>query len=129
MFTLLLTTANCFAATMIKEENINKDNEEYIKKTYSVSTEEENEFLLNLEKQFKIEKKNYEFVDSNKDGGDVTETIDINTSKTIISNTNNTEDILGMFEQELKYSEGGFNGIYKLDTRSLDIKSKYNGYK
>lgn len=127
--TLMLTTANCFASSIIKDEIVNKDNIEYIKRTYSIPTEEENSFLLNLENQFKINKKNYELVDTKKEGGDITETINISTSKTIYSNSNKIDDILSMLEQEIKYDEGGFIGVYKLDIDSLDIKSKYNGYK
>jgi len=90
--TVVLTTANCFAMT--NEQIFTKDDIEYIKRTYSVSQEQEENFLLNLEKEFKIDKKTYQLEDKTKTGGNTTETIDISTTKTIESNSNQLEDIL-----------------------------------
>lgn len=125
--TALLTTANCFA--MVNEEIFTKDNIEYIKRTYSVSQEQEQDFLLNLEKEFKIDKKTYELDDSRKTGGDITETIDISTTKTIKSNSNELSKILEQLPAEIKYNENDFVGVYKLDVNSIIIESQYNGYK
>ena len=129
IFTLLLITANCFGATMKSQKTIKKDNVEYIKRVYLVPTEEENDFLMNLEKNFKIDKKNYELETSNKSGGDKIEKIDLKTSKTINTNTDKLEEILNELEQEIKYEENGFIGSYKLDINSINIEKKYNGYK
>ncbi len=125
--TVVLTTANCFA--MANEETFTKDNIEYIKRTYSVSQEQEQNFLLNLEKEFKIDKKTYELDDSTKTGGNITETIDISTTKTIKSNSNDLSKILEQLPEEIKYNENDFVGVYKLDVNSIKIESQYNGYK
>ncbi|MGN0973163.1 MAG: hypothetical protein ACI4OT_00310, partial [Bacilli bacterium] len=125
--TVVLTTVNCFAMT--NEEIYTKDNIEYIKKTYSVSQDKEDEFLLNLEKEFKIEKKTYQLENSIKTGGNITETIDIFTTKTIKSDSNKIDKILQQLPEEIEYSENNFVGKYELDINSLDIKSQYNGYK
>ena len=125
--TILLTTANCFATT--NEEIFVKDNIEYIKRTYIVSQEQENDFLLNLEKEFKIDKKTYQLDNSIKTGGDIIETIDINTTKTIKSDSNKTNKILEQLPEEIKYDKNDFRGIYKLDINSINVKTQYNGYK
>ena len=122
--TVVLTTANCFA--MANEETFTKDNIEYIKRTYSVSQEQEQNFLLNLEKEFKIDKKTYELDDSTKTGGNITETIDISTTKTIKSNSNDLSKILEQLPEEIKYNENDFVGVYKLDVNSIKIESQYN---
>lgn len=125
--TILLTTANCFATT--NEEIFVKDNIEYIKRTYIVSQEQENDFLLNLEKEFKIDKKTYQLDNSTKIGGDIIETIDINTTKTIKSDSNKTNKILEQLPEEIKYDKNDFKGIYKLDINSINVKTQYNGYR
>lgn len=125
--TVVLTTVNCFAMT--NEEIYTKDNIEYIKRTYSVSQEKEQDFLLNLEKEFKIERKTYQLDNSTKTGGDITETIDISTTKTIKSDSNKLSDILGQLPEEIEYNENDFVGVYKLDVNSINIESQYNGYK
>lgn len=125
--TILLTTANCFATT--NEEIFVKDNIEYIKRTYIVSQEQENDFLLNLEKEFKIDKKTYQLDNSTKTGGDIIETIDINTTKTIKSDSNKTNKILEQLPEEIKYNKNDFKGTYKLDINSINVKTQYNGYK
>lgn len=125
--TVVLTTANCFA--MSNEVIFTKDNTEYIKRTYSVSQEQEENFLLNLEKEFKIDKKTYQLENSTKTGGDITETIDISTTKTIESDSNKLENILQQLPDEIEYNENDFVGKYELDVNSLGIESKYNGYK
>lgn len=125
--TILLTTANCFATT--NEEIFVKDNIEYIKRTYIVSQEQENDFLLNLEKEFKIDKKTYQLDNSTKTGGNIIETIDINTTKTIKSDSNKTNKILEQLPEEIKYDKNDFKGIYKLDINSINVKTQYNGYR
>ncbi len=125
--TIVLTTVNCFATT--NEEIYTKDNVEYIKRTYTVAQEQENDFLLNLQKEFKIDKKTYQLENTKKTGGDITETIDINTTKTIKSNSNKLEKILEQLPEEIEYNEDEFIGTYILDINSIDIESQYNGYK
>lgn len=126
---VILTATNCFATNIVNEEIINKDKTEFIKRTYSVPTNQEEDFLLNLDNEFKIEKKTYRLQDKNKTGGNITETVDINTTKAIISNSNKIENILEQLEQEIQYSEDGFIGKYVLDMDSINIENKYNGSK
>lgn len=126
---MMLTGTNCFATNIVNEEIITKDKIESIKRTYSVPMDQEQDFLLNLENEFKIEKKTYRLQDRNKTGGNITETKDINTTKTITSNSNKIEDILNQIEQEIEYNEDGFIGKYVLDINSINIENKYNGYK
>ncbi len=125
--TIILTTANCFATT--NEDIYTKDNVEYIKRTYTVTQEQEKDFLFNLEKKFKIDKKTYQLDNSTKTGGDIIETIDINTTKTIKSDSNKLDKILEQLPEEIKYNEKEFVGAYKLDINSIDIKTQYNGYR
>lgn len=125
--TTILTTVNCFATT--NEKIYIKDNVEYVEKTYTVTKEQENDFLLNLEKEFKIDKKTYKLENTNKTGGDITETIDINTTKTIKSETSKLEKILEQLPEEIKYEKDNFIGVYKINVNSINIESQYNGYK
>ena len=127
--TITLTTVKCFAATMTNEEIMNIDNVEYIKRNYSVSEKQEDDFLLNLQNEFKIENKTYQLDDKIRTGGNIVETIDINTSKTITTNTNKIDDILSQLPEKIEYTENNYVGKYILDTSSIDVKSKYNGYK
>lgn len=127
--TIMLTVTNCFATNIMNEEFITKDNIEYIKRSYSVPMDQEDDFLVNLENEFKIENKTYQIQDKNRTGGDIVETIDINTSKTITLDSNSTEYILNQLPQEMDYNENGYVGKYVLDTNSINVESKYNGYK
>lgn len=127
--TIMLTVTNCFATNIMNEEFITKDNIEYIKRSYSVPMDQEDDFLVNLENEFKIENKTYQIQDKNRTGGDIVETIDINTSKTITLDSNSTEYILNQLPQEMDYNENGYVGKYILDTNSINVESKYNGYK
>lgn len=127
--TIMLTVTNCFATNIMNEEFITKDNIEYIKRSYSVPMDQEDDFLVNLENEFKIENKTYQIQDKNRTGGDIVETIDINTSKTITLDSNSTEYILSQLPQEMDYNENGYVGKYVLDTNSINVESKYNGYK
>ena len=127
--TIMLTVTNCFAMNIMNEEFITKDNIEYIKRSYSVPMDQEDDFLVNLENEFKIENKTYQIQDKNRTGGDIVETIDINTSKTITLDSNSTEYILNQLPQEMDYNENGYVGKYILDTNSINVESKYNGYK
>lgn len=127
--TIMLTVTNCFAMNIMNEEFITKDNIEYIKRSYSVPMDQEDDFLVNLENEFKIENKTYQIQDKNRTGGDIVEKIDINTSKTITLDSNSTEYILSQLPQEMDYNENGYVGKYVLDTNSINVENKYNGYK
>lgn len=127
--TISLTTANCFATTLTNEEISKIDNIDYIKRTYTVPTDKEENFLLSLENEFKIEKKTYQLQDNIKTGGDIVETIDINTTKTIKSDSNRTDKIMQQLPQEIEYNENDFVGKYQIDINSIEIKNQYNGYK
>ena len=127
--TIMLTITNCFAMNIMNEEFITKDNIEYIKRSYTVPMDQEDDFLVNLENEFKIENKTYQIQDKNRTGGDVVEKIDINTSKTITLDSNSTEYILSQLPQKMDYNENGYVGKYVLDTNSINVENKYNGYK
>lgn len=124
--TIVLST-NCYALS--NEEIFIKDDVEYIKRTYSVSREQERNFLINLGKEFKIDKKTYQLDNLTKTGGDILETIDISTTRTIKSDTNELNKILEQLPKEIKYNEDGFVGVYKLDVNSINVETQYNGYK
>ena len=126
--TLTLTTVNCFA-TNINEKTIKIDGIEYIEKVFNVTKEQEEDFLLNLENELHIEDKHYTLDNKEKTGGDIIETIDISTSKTIKSNSNKLDDILKQLPAEIEYDKSDFKGKYKIDINSIKIKSQYNGYK
>ena len=66
--TIMLTVTNCFATNIMNEEFITKDNIEYIKRSYSVPMDQEDDFLVNLENEFKIENKTYQIQDKNRTG-------------------------------------------------------------
>lgn len=124
--TIVLST-NCYALS--NEEIFIKDDVEYIKRTYSVSREQERNFLINLGKEFKIDKKTYQLDNLTKTGGDILETIDISTTRTIKSDTNELNKILEQLPKEIKYNKDGFVGVYKLDVNSINVETQYNGYK
>ena len=124
--TIVLST-NCYALS--NEEIFIKDDVEYIKRTYSVSQEQERNFLINLEKEFKIDKKTYQLENLTKTGGNTAETINISTTRTIKSDTNELNKILEQFPKEIKYNENSFVGVYKLDVNSINVETQYNGYK
>lgn len=125
--TVVLTTVKCFAT--INEQVFIKDDIEYIKKTYFVSQEQEENFLLNLENEFKVDKKTYQLENKFKTGGNTTETITIFTTKTIQTDSNKLEDILQQLPESIDYNENDFVGKYELDVNSINIETQYNVYK
>lgn len=127
LLTVIFNTLNCFATA--NEKIFIKEDIEYIKKTYSISQEQEGEFLFNLEKEVKIGKKTYQLDNKVKTGGNTTETINISTTRTIETDSNKLEDILQQLPENIDYNKNNFVGKYKLDVNSLDIKTQYNGYK
>ena len=86
-FCTLLTTVNCFAVTM-EETKITED-ELNCYKTYQVMESEKDTFLEMLSKEIEVDGNKYKYVDYTAEGGNTSETIDINTTKTILSKTNN----------------------------------------
>ena len=127
LISIIVLSTNCYALS--NEEIFIKDDVEYIKRTYSVSREQERNFLINLGKEFKIDKKTYQLDNLTKTGGDILETIDISTTRTIKSDTNELNKILEQLPKEIKYNEDGFVGVYKLDVNSINVETQYNGYK
>ena len=125
--TVVLTTVKCFAT--INEQVFIKDDIEYIKKTYFVSQEQEENFLLNLENEFKVDKKTYQLEKKSKTGGNTIETITIFTTKTTETDSNKLEDILQQLPESIDYNEKDFVGKYELDINSINVETQYNGYK
>ena len=88
----LLTTVNCFAVTM-EETKITED-ELNCYKTYKVMESEKDIFLEMLSKEIEVDGSKYKYVDYTAEGGNTLETIDINTTKTILSNSNKKDKII-----------------------------------
>ena len=126
-FCTLLTTVKCLAVSDI-DMNFNEDKSIYYK-NYEITEEEKTDIENILEKQIEIDGNVYELSDYIFYGGDIEHTIDINTTKTIISKTNNKESIIEQLGNSLEYEEKGFKGEYILDQNSIKIKTNYNGYK
>lgn len=128
-FATMLTITNCFATVLpTNEMKITKDNIEYIYRDYEVPESQDGDFFNSIEKELKIDNKQYVLENSNKIGGNVLEQIDINTDKTIKTDTNKLEDILSQLSEEIEYNEDGYIGKYIIDMNSIKIENVYNGY-
>ena len=126
-FCTLLTTVNCFAVTM-EETKITED-ELNCYKTYQVMESEKYTFLEMLSKEIEVDGNKYKYVDYTAEGGNTSETIDINTTKTILSKTNNKDKIIEQLENTIKYEKDGYIGEYILNPNTLKIKTNYNGFR
>lgn len=126
-FCTLLTTVNCFAVSDI--DLILSEDKNTCYKTFEVSEEEKNAFENKLEKEIVIDGNKYIFEDYTSTGGNVENTIDINTTKTIVSKTKNKEKIIEQLGTAMEYEKDGYIGEYKLNVDTLKIKTNYNGYK
>ena len=129
MFTTILTTVNCFAVSIIDEITITKDGVAYIQRVYEVQEKEESKFLSTLERQFTKDDKDYVVETINKSGGNITDTIDIHTTKEVTTKSNNTEAILQELPETIEYSEDGYIGQYTINVDSLEIVPHYNGHR
>lgn len=127
-YTLILTTANCFAYTLETDNITTENGEKYNVKTYSVSASEENTFIQNLKDNYTIDGVVYTLKDIKKEGGNTTDKKEIVTTKQITTKTNNREQILNELPATLEYNENGYLGQYKINSDSLEIVSHYNGY-
>ena len=126
-FCTLLTTVNCFAVTM-EETKITED-ELNCYKTYQVMESEKDIFLEMLSKEIEVDGSKYKYVDYTAEGGNTLETTDINTTKTILSKTNNKDKIIEQLENTIKYEKDGYIGEYILNPNTLKIKTNYNGFR
>lgn len=126
-FCTLLTTVNCFAVTMEKTEITEDELNCY--KTYQVMESEKDTFLEMLSKEIEVDGNKYKYVDYTAEGGNISETIDINTTKTILSKTNNKDKIIEQLENTIKYEKDGYIGEYILNPNTLKIKTNYNGFR
>lgn len=126
---LTLLPMSCFASILTNVENYTEDGKEYIKKTYSVSAQEEEKFLSEIDTKFKVNNIEYEIMNKVKSGGDYTEKINLSTTKNIETNSNKLDDILRLLPSELQYNQNGYIGKYQLDINSIQVKNKFNGYK
>lgn len=126
-FCTLLTTVNCFAVTMEKTE-ITEDKLNCYK-TYQVMESEKDTFLEMLSKEIEVDGNKYKYVDYTAEGGNISKTIDINTTKTILSKTNNKDKIIEQLENTIKYEKDGYIGEYNLNPNTLKIKTNYNGFR
>ena len=128
LFTVILTTVNCFATVNYVETKITKEGTDYICRTYELQQDDSN-FISSVEKEFEIDKKKYLLDSINKSGGNITDNINIQTTKNVVTKTNSTSDILNALPQNIEYNQDEYVGEYKLDISSLQTKSIYNGYK
>ena len=126
-FCILLTTVNCFAITMEKTEITEDELNCY--KTYQVMESEKDTFLEMLSKEIEVDGSKYKYVDYTAEGGNISETIDINTTKTILSKTNDKDKIIEQLENTIKYEKDGYIGEYILNSDTLRIKTNYNGFR
>lgn len=126
-FCTLLTTVNFFAVTMEKTEITEDELNCY--KTYQVMESEKDTFLEMLSKEIEVDGNKYKYVDYTAEGGNISETIDIHTTKTIVSKTNNKDKIIEQLENTIKYEKDGYIGEYILNSNTLKIKTNYNGFR
>lgn len=126
-FLTLLTVSRCFATTLIKTDTANKENELY--RTYTVKNIEENNFLESIKKNVNAFGNEYIFDSYTAEDNINTETINIETSKTITLKSNNRDTIISQLGETIPYNENGYTGEYYLDEGSLSIKTNYNGFK
>lgn len=124
----MITTINCFAYTVEIEKTVMENGEKYRVKVYSVTADEEKTFIESLEDRYTADGIIYTLTDIKKDGGDVIDKKEITTTKQIITNTNNKEQILSKLLATLEYNENGYLGQYELNKDNLEIVSHYNGY-
>lgn len=126
-FCTLLTVTKCFA---VADQNIKLSNDGlFLTKTYQVLERDSTNLLDNLEKELEVDGIKYKFTDYTSEGGNTTDTIQINTSKTITSKTNNMQSIIEQLGEVINYSEDGYIGEYFLDTHNINIKTNYNGFR
>ncbi len=126
---ITLLPMSCFASVLTNVENYKENGTEYIKKTYSISAEEEDNFLSNLDTNFKVNNIEYQILSKAKTGGDSTKQIDISTTRNAELNSNKLDDILNYFPTEIEYNENGYIGKYKIDVNSIKVENHFNGYK
>lgn len=124
--TLILTTVNCFAHTIVTENITIKNNERYSIRTYDVTENEESKFLEELKDEYIKNGILYKLVDVSKDGGNKIEEKQIITTKQITTKTNNKEKILAELPQKIDYNKEGYIGQYELDEENLRIERNYN---
>ena len=126
-FCSLLTVTNCFATTLektdITEDKLN------CYKTYIVQDIEKDMFIENLEKNIEVSGNKYIFDSYTSEGGPKTETLNISTTKNIISKTKDLESIIDQLRNSIEYKENGYIGEYQLDTQNIQIKTIYNGFR
>ena len=127
-FSIILTTVNCFAMTLENETQKKENNTIYHIQTYVVGIAEEKEFLNTINDYKTIGDITYKLDNVKKEALSTTETINIETTKKIITKSKNKVDILKELPATLDYNENGFTGIYNLDIDTLNIKTNYNGY-
>lgn len=126
-FCTLLTATNCFAVTLNKTDVT--DNKLNCYRTYLVQSDEQNVFIENLNKDIEVFGDKYVFDSYTIEGGSSFNTIDINTTKKIISKTKNLDSVIEQLGTTIRYDQDGYVGEYILNTENIQIKTNYNGYR
>ena len=88
---------------------------------------EKDTFLEMLSKEIEVDGNKYKYVDYTAEGGNISETIDINTTKTILSKTNNKDKIIEQLENTIKYENDGYISLmpdHKEEKKSVFSKFK-----
>lgn len=126
-FCTLLIVTKCFA---VADQNTKLSNDGlYLTKTYQILESDSKNFIDTLEKELEIDGVKYSFVEFTSEGGNTTDTIQIDTSKTITTRTNNIQSIIEQLGEVIDYEQDGYIGEYVLDTQNINIKTNYNGFR
>lgn len=126
-FCSLLTVSNCFAMTL--DNTIITEDKSNCYKTYLVQKDEQSSFIEQIEKEIEVDGQKYNFENYTYENKENIDTIDISTTKNIISETNNIENIINQLGNTINYNKDGYVGEYKLDTQNIQIKTIDNGFK
>lgn len=125
-FCSLLTVSNCFAMTL--DNTVITEDKSSCYKTYLVQKDEQSSFFDRIEKELEIDGQKYYFESYTYENKENIDTIDISTTKIIISKTNNIESIINQLGNTINYNIDGYVGEYKLDTQNIQIKTIDNGF-
>lgn len=125
---IILMTVKSLGYTILTDDIITENGEKYNIKTYTVTADEENSFIQNLQYSYTVDGITYTLTNLNKDGGNQTDKREITTTKQITTDTNDKEKIIEKLPQTIEYNEDGYIGEYNLDTENLKIELHYNGY-
>lgn len=112
-------------ASTLNYETI-KDNTLY--REFTVEEKENNNFFNSLEDVITKENIKYKKIGYDVKTNVKEDTININNTKSIISDTNNITDILNKLPKTIEYNSNGYVGSSNLDISNIKVSEIYNGY-